>query len=95
MSNNWGQPPSGYQPGENNNKAPHTGGLLRDYNQQQPRSANQTIFSYKCANAASQSHCPAGQLQPGQGNAGQMPAPGPSGTNPGITLVGQKAGSAW
>jgi membrane peptidoglycan carboxypeptidase len=75
MSNNWGRPPAGYQPGENNNKVPHTGGLLPDYNQQQP---GQAIKQFSPLNAPRRQSepLPGGQLQPGQGNAGQVPGPG-------------------
>jgi membrane peptidoglycan carboxypeptidase len=75
MSNNWDRPPSGYQSGENNNKVPHTGGLLPDYNQQQ---SGQPIKQFSPLNAPRRQSepLPSRQLQPGQGNVSQVPGSG-------------------
>ena len=73
MSNNWGRPPASYQPGENNNNVPHTGGLLQDYNQQQP---GQSIKQFSPLNAPRRQSEPLSGGQPGQGNGGQVPGSG-------------------
>ena len=75
MSNNWSRPPAGYQPGENKNKAPHTGGLLQDYNQQQP---GQPVKQFSPLNGPRRQSEPlsGGSFQPGQGNVGQVPGTG-------------------
>ncbi|MBA2391513.1 MAG: transglycosylase domain-containing protein [Ktedonobacteraceae bacterium] len=74
MSNNWGRPPARYQPDENNNHAPRTGGLLQDYNQQSPV---QPIKQFSPLNAPRRQSepLPGGQF-PGQGNASQVPGSG-------------------
>ncbi|MBV9616864.1 MAG: transglycosylase domain-containing protein [Ktedonobacteraceae bacterium] len=73
MSNNWSQPPIGYQPGENNKRVPHTGNLL-----QNPQQPGQPINQFSPINIPARRSEPLsnGQLPPGQGNASQPLAPG-------------------
>ncbi len=74
MSNNWSQPPAGYQPGENNARAPQTGGSFQNPNPQQP---GQPINQFSPMNMPTRKSEPLsnGQPQPGVGNASQIPGP--------------------
>jgi membrane peptidoglycan carboxypeptidase len=74
MSNNWSQPPTGYQPGANNTQAPRTGGLLQNPNPQQP---GQPIKQFSPMNMppSKSGQLANGQLQPDPGNISQMPVP--------------------
>lgn len=75
MSNNWSQPPTGYQPGENNTRTPRTGGLLQNPNPQQP---GQPINQFSPMNGQTRKSQPLsnGQFQPGgPGNSSQVPIP--------------------
>ncbi len=85
MSNNWSQPPAGYQPGENNTRARQTGGLFQNPNPQQPgQPINQFSPQISPMNIPPRKSEPLsnGQSQPGQGNVPQMSASTPPGRVP-------------